>query len=216
MATYINPNAIKDGTISALKTDETIATKEELTQLSLKVGKLSEITPTLSSGVQIATLKKEVEGQEVETPLYAPQGGVEDGGMRKIVDITTTEGVSSLVIDKDNDGNSLALRQISVRLQTPGNVSGLGGSWYFYLLQQNGSLTTSFPITIIEGSKNFNAALDAYCDGMFANVIISNPNYSVNTVTLILSNDNPFNVFKATSFEGKMLPIGTRVVIYGK
>lgn len=40
MATYIKPRAIKDGTISASKTDETIATKEELTELSLKVGEL--------------------------------------------------------------------------------------------------------------------------------------------------------------------------------
>ena len=40
MATYIKPEAIKDGTISASKTDETIATKEELTELSLKVGEL--------------------------------------------------------------------------------------------------------------------------------------------------------------------------------
>lgn len=46
MATYIKPDAIKDGTISASKTDETIATKEELTQLSLKVGELSDLETT--------------------------------------------------------------------------------------------------------------------------------------------------------------------------
>ena len=44
MATYINPSAIKDGTISASKTDETIATKEELTELQSKVGKFAEVT----------------------------------------------------------------------------------------------------------------------------------------------------------------------------
>lgn len=51
MATYINPNAIKDGTISASKTDETIATKEELTELSLKVGDLSQLQTTEKSNL---------------------------------------------------------------------------------------------------------------------------------------------------------------------
>ena len=56
MVTYIKPDAIKDasiegikikdGTISSSKIDETIATKEELTQLSLKVGELSDLETT--------------------------------------------------------------------------------------------------------------------------------------------------------------------------
>lgn len=52
MATYIKPEAIKDGTISASKTDETIATKEELTELSLKVGELENmIVTTLNTAI---------------------------------------------------------------------------------------------------------------------------------------------------------------------
>lgn len=51
MATYIKPEAIKDGTISASKTDETIATKEELTELSLKVGDLSQLQTTEKSNL---------------------------------------------------------------------------------------------------------------------------------------------------------------------
>lgn len=101
MITNINPSAIKDGTISASKTDETIATKEELTELSLKVGKLSEITPTLSSGVQIATLKKEVEGQEVETQLYAPNGGGESGTWEDLGEIELTAFRTDIALLKD-------------------------------------------------------------------------------------------------------------------
>ena len=51
MLTNINPNAIKDGTISASKIDETIATKEELTELSLKVGDLSQFQTTEKSNL---------------------------------------------------------------------------------------------------------------------------------------------------------------------
>ena len=61
MVTYIKPDAIKDasiegikikdGTISSSKIDETIATKEELTQLSLKVGELSQLQTTEKSNL---------------------------------------------------------------------------------------------------------------------------------------------------------------------
>lgn len=50
--------------------------KSELTALQLKVSEKAKVTPTLTSGTQIATITTEnAQGQAVETPLYAPQGG---------------------------------------------------------------------------------------------------------------------------------------------
>lgn len=61
MITNINPNAIKDGTISVSKIDETIATKEELTELSLKVGDLSQLQTTEKSNL-VGAINEVVQG----------------------------------------------------------------------------------------------------------------------------------------------------------
>lgn len=75
MATYINPSAIKDGTISASKTDETIATKGELTELSLKVGEFKVKDASVSGNTLNIT-------KEDGTILpFTPQG--EDNTLRR-------------------------------------------------------------------------------------------------------------------------------------
>ena len=52
------------------------ASASQLTTLQTKVGEKAKVTPTLTIGTQIATITTEnAEGQAVETPLYAPQGG---------------------------------------------------------------------------------------------------------------------------------------------
>lgn len=71
MATYINPDAIKDGTISASKTDETIATKEELTELSLKVGDLSQLQTTEKSNL-VGAINEVAQGGG-DAVLFTPQ-----------------------------------------------------------------------------------------------------------------------------------------------
>lgn len=73
MATYINPSAIKDGTISASKTDETIATKEELTELSLKVGDLSQLQTTEKSNLVGAINEVAQGGGGGDAVLFTPQ-----------------------------------------------------------------------------------------------------------------------------------------------
>lgn len=53
-----------------------LADVEELAAVQTKVNEKAKVTPTLQSGTQIATITTEnAEGQAVETPLYAPQGG---------------------------------------------------------------------------------------------------------------------------------------------
>lgn len=75
MATYINPDAIKGGTISASKTDETIATKEELTELQTKVGEFKVKDASVSGNTLNIT-------KEDGTILpFTPQG--EDNTLRR-------------------------------------------------------------------------------------------------------------------------------------
>lgn len=65
MVTYINPDAIKDGTISASKTDETIATKSYVdTQIKVtndKVGELSQLQTTEKSNL-VGAINEVVQG----------------------------------------------------------------------------------------------------------------------------------------------------------
>lgn len=66
-----------------------LADAEELTTLQLKLREKAKVTPTLTSGTQIATITTEnAEGQAVETPLYAPQGG---GGGSEWNEVLLTE-----------------------------------------------------------------------------------------------------------------------------
>lgn len=56
--------------------DDEDTLKTKLTTLQLQVREKAKVTPTLTSGTQIATITTEnAEGRAVETPLYAPQGG---------------------------------------------------------------------------------------------------------------------------------------------
>lgn len=65
MATYINPNAIKNGTISASKTDETIATKSyvdnQIRVTNDKVGDLSQLQTTEKSNL-VGAINEVVQG----------------------------------------------------------------------------------------------------------------------------------------------------------
>lgn len=74
----INGQTLTDGGNIEVSTDayDDTEIKGKLTELQSKVGEKAKVTPILTSGTQIATITTEnAEGQEVGTPLYAPNGG---------------------------------------------------------------------------------------------------------------------------------------------
>lgn len=206
MATYIKPDAIKDGTISASKTDATIATKEELTELSLKVGELSQLQTTEKSNL-VGAINEIAQGGGGGVLTLAKDIILEEESKLIIVDldVPAKREIVLFIEAKPNAEGSQNWTGISfngqyikdIKLGNMQTVSGTRASFVFF------KRLKGFSWAFQNGIYNNNPS------GYYMNTYLG----TVNTVTDFMSvNDSDVSSIRIGPYE--KFGVGTRIRIF--